>query len=152
MEKFPEILKTAPLFYEMSEIEIRSILFCLGAKRVQAEREHPFFTAGDRIESLGIVLSGSVQLFREDPGTSRSVAATILPGELFGASFACARVESVPVSAAAAEESDVLLINCLRLASPCQRACDFHKKLIRNMLGILAEENIVLTQKIELAP
>jgi CRP-like cAMP-binding protein len=42
-----------------------------------------------------------------------------------------------------------MFIECQKLSSPCTNACDFHKKLIKNMLGIVSKKNIALTQKME---
>jgi CRP-like cAMP-binding protein len=149
MEKFPEILKSVPLFHDMDETDIRSVLFCLGTKRARVEKKQVLFRSGEKISSLGIVLSGSVQIFQEDYFGNRSIFANLAAGATFAESFACANLDSVPVNAVAAEESDILFLDCRRLASPCQRACAFHTKLIRNMLDIIARKNVALTQRIE---
>ncbi len=149
MEKYPKILQTIPLFNNMDETDIRSVLFCLGAKREHAEKKQVLFKSGERVTSLGIVLSGNVQIYQEDYFGNRSIFANLSAGSTFAESFACADLDSVPVSAVAAEESDLLYLDCRRLASPCEKACSFHTKLIRNMLDIIAKKNVALTQRIE---
>lgn len=69
-------------------------------------------------------------------------------GGLFGEAFSFARVECLPVSVTAAEKTEVLFINCERIITVCPSACEFHNRLVRNMLKILAEKNMTLTQKI----
>ncbi|HWQ58488.1 MAG TPA: Crp/Fnr family transcriptional regulator [Clostridia bacterium] len=149
MEKFPEILKTVPLFSGMDEEDIRSVLFCLGAVRAHKEKKQLLFQSGDTLTSLGIVLAGEVQIYQEDYYGNKSIFANIGPGGLFAESFACAATKSVPVSAVASEESDVLYLDCRRLASPCEKSCDFHARLIRNLLDVLAKKNVFLTQRFE---
>jgi CRP-like cAMP-binding protein len=70
-------------------------------------------------------------------------------GGLFGEAFACAGAENLPVGVMAAEESEILLMNHERMLTSCPSACAFHTALIRNLTRILAEKNVILTQKLE---
>jgi CRP-like cAMP-binding protein len=106
--------------------------------------------SGDHIHSVGIVLSGQVQVCQEDYYGNKSIFGNSGPGQLFGESFACAESKSLPVSVITTAESDLLFIDCRRLSAPCSHACAFHGRLIQNMLGIIALKNIALTQKIEI--
>lgn len=149
MDDFINILKSGVLFRGMDETDIRAVLACLGARRLDAEKKQVLFSSGEKLTSLGVVLSGGVQVYQEDYYGNRSIFANVEPGEVFGESFACAMTQSVPVSALASEKSAILFIDCRRLASPCREACAFHAKLIQNLIGILAVKNINLTQRLE---
>lgn len=149
MEKELEILKNVELFGGMAEKEIRAVLFCLGAKRVKAQKRELVLRSGERTNSFGVLLSGEVQIYQEDYYGNRSIFDNVRPGELFAESFACAGTQSIPVNALATEESEILFIDCGRLASPCGHACDFHTRLVRNMLDIIAKKNVALTQRID---
>ena len=72
----------------------------------------------------------------------------VSPGGLFGEAFACAGVETLPVSAIALESTSVLLLDCKRVLTSCPNACPFHGNLVRNLLGGIARKNLILTQKI----
>lgn len=90
-----------------------------------------------------------MHVIREDFWGKRKIVSRIDPGGLFGEAFACAGTESLPVSVMAAEDSEVLFINCRRITTPCEQVCSFHIDLSRNLALLLAEKNIALIQKME---
>ena len=149
MKKYFEVLKTLDLFKGIDESELMPLLSCLSAKEAHYEKGQTVFLSGEKIECFGIVLSGQVQVVQDDYYGNRSIFAKIGTGNLFGESFACAETKTLPVSVITTIESDLLFIDCHRLAAPCANACAFHRSLIQNMLNIIAMKNISLTQKIE---
>jgi CRP-like cAMP-binding protein len=149
MKKYLEILKSVSLFKGIEESNLQPLLSCLSAKTAHYEKGQTVFFRGDSIESFGIVMSGQVQVVQEDYYGNRSILANIGVGNLFGESFACADIKKLSVSVLTTTESDMLFIDCRRLAAPCARACTFHSQLIQNMLSIVSMKNISLTQKIE---
>ena len=149
MKKYFEVLKTLDLFKGIDESELMPLLSCLSAKEAHYEKGQTVFLSGEKIECFGIVLSGQVQVVQDDYYGNRSIFAKIGAGNLFGESFACAEIKTLPVSVITTTESDLLFVDCHRLAAPCANACAFHRSLIQNMLNIIAMKNISLTQKIE---
>jgi CRP-like cAMP-binding protein len=99
---------------------------------------------------MGLMLNGRARIIKEDFYGNRTIVAGIEPEEMFGESFACARLESMPVSVVAAEDSEVLLMDCQRLLTTCSSSCEFHNKLIFNLLKVVATKNLMFTQKIEI--
>ena len=108
------------------------------------------FSSGDSAHFVGVVLSGSVHVLQEDYWGNRTILAHIPPGGLFGEAFSCAETDSLPVSVAAAEKSEVLFIDYKQIITTCTSACMFHMALIKNMMKLLAQKNIMLTQKMEI--
>ena len=106
------------------------------------------FLEGEPAAFVGVVLSGKVQILRTDFYGNRSVLTVVSPGGLFAEAFACAGVETLPVSAMALESAGVLLLDCKRVLTSCPNACPFHKKLVQNLLRGIAQKNLILTQKI----
>ena len=149
MDKYFEILKSCALFVGIEEKDLLSLLSCLAAKIVHFDKNRIVFRNGDAISSFGIVLSGQVQIYQEDYFGNRSILGNAGPGGLFGESFAFAEIKELPVSVITATESELMFIDCGRLASPCVNACSFHSRLIRNLLNIISGKNVALTQKIE---
>ena len=47
------------------------------------------------------------------------------------------------------EKSTVLFLDSDKLSSPCQNCCSFHKQLVKNLLFIISNKNVNLTEKIE---
>lgn len=150
MKKYFEILRCCPLFKDIDGENLLAMLNCFGARSVHYGKNETVIAEGDTAGYIGIVLSGGVQIERTDYYGNRSIAAHIEPSELFGESFACADVKEMPVCAVAAENSEILLIDCKRIISPCSNACTFHSQMIFNLLKIVATKNILLNQKAEI--
>ena len=150
MEKFIEIIKKCPLFAGVEDSDLRTILDCLIASRRSYRKNEFIFSEGDAVRSVGIVLSGGVHILQESYWGNRNILAHIPPGGLFGEAFSCAEIDSLPVSVIAIEITEVLLIDYRRIITTCSSSCVFHLVLIKNMLKLLGQKNILLTQKMEI--
>ena len=150
MKEFYPIFRACPLFSGIEEEELTALLGCLEARPTTFHRQETIFSEGDPARYVGLVLSGEVLIVREDYGGNRSIMTHLCPGQLFGESFACAGVESLPVSAVAATESTVLLMDCRRLMFSCGNACAFHHRLIFNLMRIMAGKNLLFHRKTEI--
>lgn len=148
MEEYLDILSQCPLFAGISRQELGLMLNGLGGKITGIAKGNPVFLEGDPAEFVGVVLSGKVQIVRTDYYGNRSVLTVVSPGGLFGEAFACAGVETLPVSVIALQNSTVLLLDCKRVLTGCSNACPFHSRLVRNLLQGIAQKNLILTRKI----
>ena len=101
-------------------------------------------------ERFGIVLTGAVQLWRIDYSGNRSIMANVEPAQIFGESFVCAEVESIPIQAVASASCDVMLIDGSRILHACGNGCEFHQQVIFHLLQIIARKNLVFHQKLEI--
>lgn len=150
MNQFYDVIKNVPLFYGIKETELTKLLTCLRAKKEQYAAGEVIFAEGGQAELVGVVLNGKVQIVTHDFYGNRTIVATVFPGQLFGEAFACAGVQTLPISAIAANESDILLIDYRKIITTCSSACVFHNRMIQNMLKIVADKNLILNQKIEI--
>lgn len=150
MKKYIGILKKCILFKGVGEDELLSMLSCLDARVVDTSKGEYIFSEGEAAKYVGIVLSGEAQIIREDFFGNRTIVAAIVPGELFGESFACAEVDELPVSVVASEKSEIMLIDCKRIITTCGSACRFHNMIIHNLLQVLAAKNLAFNKKIEI--
>lgn len=150
MEKYYEMLKNCPLFEGMEKQELLVLLDCLSVRRTAVSRGDTVIREGDPAEFVGIVLSGRVQIIRHDYSGKRSILGDAGPSELFAEVFACAGVASLPVSAVAVSDSEILLADFRRIIHVCSSACRFHTELIQRLLRIVAEKNLLLNRKIEI--
>ena len=133
MEKYFEVLCMCPLFRDMAHWELTKALRCLNARVSSFEKGEAVMNEGEPAKYVGIVLTGSFQIVRTDFFGNRSMIANLVPGELFGESFACAGVEVVPVSVLASEAAEVMLIDCLKISHSCSNACQFHQQMIATL-------------------
>ena len=150
LKEYFGILRKCSLFSDIEDQHLIAMLSCLGAKRVSFDKKYTIFAEGNPAKYIGILLSGSAQIVRHDYNGNRSILSGILPGELFGESFACAGMVPLPVSIVANEPCDVLLIDSSHVLHTCSNGCDFHRRMIYNLMRDLAAKNIMFHQKLDI--
>lgn len=150
MENEFKILEQVTLFAGINSVELSNLLNCLEGKIKRYTKNQSIILVGEEITSLGIVLEGSVQVVREDIMGNRMIVAGLSEGEIFGETFACAGVKESPVSVFTCESTKILWMPIKRIVSSCSSACDFHTRLITNLLQLFARKNLYLNNKMEL--
>ena len=145
-----DVLAACPLFEGVSRQDMADMLQCLQARAIDVPKGRTVFRADGPAEYVGILISGGVQVLRDDFDGNRAIQAAIQPGELFGETFACAGVERLPVSVEADQPSRVLLIRLKRIIETCPSACAFHNRVVLNLLKVLAAKNLMLNRKLEI--
>lgn len=150
MEKYFNILRKCPLFNEIKDENISAMMGCVGAKLQRFSKNNAIFSEGDQASHIGIVLSGAVQIIREDYYGNRSIVANIEPPQIFGETFACAETDELPVSVIASENAEVLLLDSKRLTHSCRNACEFHNQMIFNLMKVMAKKNLIFNEKLEI--
>lgn len=150
MKRYFEVLRKCPLFAQIGNEDLLSMLGCLGAKVKVFRKKETVLAEGDPARWIGIVLSGAVQILRVDYFGNRTIMGEVGPAELFGESFACAGVGAMPVDVTASEDAEVLFMDCHRVLHSCGNACEFHRQLIFNLMGVMARKNLAFHRKIEI--
>lgn len=145
---FPvEILKNSSLFANIKKHEISSMLTCLNAEKKMFNKNDFIFSAGDTVSKVGIVVSGSVQIIKEDFYGNRSIFDKIEQADIFGESYSYTLNAKLSLDIVASEKTEIIFIDYKKIISTCSSACLFHSRLIQNILSILATKNIKINEK-----
>lgn len=149
MKEYYDVLTKNPLFKNISNKDLTSILECLNSIARSFYKGEFIFHAGDKAARVGIVLEGNAQVIKEDFNGDKTIISDIEAGDLFAEAYACAQVDELPISVLAVKNCRILFISYKKIMTTCTSACAFHRILIENMLSIVARKNIMLDQKIE---
>ena len=150
MKKYLPILQKSPLFFGVEKDDILPMLECLDGTLRICPKGSIVFAEGDRPTHLGIVLEGEVRITRTDYYGNRSIVAAVKASQVFGETFACAEVQSLPVDIMAAADSILLMIDVRRIISTCCNACTFHNRIIYNLMKQTAAKNLMFHRKLEI--
>ncbi len=148
MKKFIPIIRSSRLFSNVSEEELCAMLSCLQARVESFPKESFLLHAGDKVDAIGLVLSGSVLVIQEDIWGNRNIISKAGQGQSFAAAFACAPGAVLNVSVTAETPVTVLFLNVKRMLTVCSSACAHHSRMIRNLLGELADKNLRFSEKL----
>ncbi len=148
MKDFFPILRASSFFSGISEDELMAMLSCLDIRKESFARDAFILRAGDTVESIGFVLSGNVLVIQEDIWGNRNILSKAGPGETFAVAFACAAGSVMNASVIAETPVTVMFLNVKRILNVCPSACAHHSRIIRNLLGELAEKNLRFSEKL----
>lgn len=149
-EEYFSVIQTAPLFKNVSNNEMSSMLGCLGAQMAGVNKGEAVLLAGDRPQHIGIVLAGTLHIVKDDYDGNRNLVGAVGPGDIFAEALCCAGTAESPVSVLADTDAVVLLMRFDRILHTCPNSCVFHTQLIENMLGIVAQKNLMLQSRMEI--
>ena len=115
--------KKCPVFDGIGIESLSALFACLGVKRRRLEKGDALMRTGER---------------------------AIGPGEIVAAAQALSGADAMSVDVEADGDCDVLLVKTDRILSPCENACAFHSRLVRNIMRTLAVKTLELNRKIEI--
>lgn len=150
MEQFFPVLNKCALFRRIEEKDIGPLVGCLGAQVRSYKADDYIFLSGDEINSIGIILSGIVEIMKENLAGNKHIVAFLGPSDMFAEGIVCTVKRISPVTVHVKEDAKILLIPYERIIKSCGNSCLFHINLIQNMMVVLGEKNVNLNRKLEL--
>lgn len=144
------LAKRSPLFDGIGTDSLSALFSCLGARRVRLAKGEPLFRAGEKADRFGVVLSGSLAVSSYDANGRRVLIKLINAPEAVAAAQALSGADAMSVDVEANEDVEVLLLKAVRIITPCENACAFHVRLVRNIMRTLAIKTLELNRKIDI--
>lgn len=149
MKEYYSILQKNDLFADIDKRNFESLLHCLESYIKHYTKSNIIMMQDDEIKNIGIVLSGVVDIVKEDYMGNKRIISRLSTGESFAETFVCAAIKKSPVTIYCESDADVLFINFTSIISTCAKSCNYHNQLIKNMLKNIAIKTIKLNEKIE---
>ena len=141
-------LANTQLFRGIDSADITPLLSCLGVIERHFKKGEVILAEGEPTEFMGVVLSGMALIEYCDVWGNRSILGNTAPGAVFAESYACIPGEPLQISVLAAEDTSVLFLNVGKVLTTCSNSCDFHTKLVRNLLTVCAGKSLELSRRI----
>jgi len=148
MRKIEEELRS-PLFDGIRREDLGAMLGCLSYHLSRYKKGDPIALEQEHLRHIGIILSGAVDMVKEDLWGNKTMLVRMRRDELFGESFACGSDTLSTVTFLAAEETEIMFIPFNKVMHTCTMACAFHHRLVENMVRLIADKNRDLMRKVE---
>lgn len=149
MEK--TLMALAPaLFQGIRQEDMGAMLHCTGYHMGTYRRGQVIALEAEQIKHVGIVAAGAVDMIKEDLWGNKTLLMRLRKSEMFGETFACSEDTRSVVTFTAAEDTQVLFIPFYKIMHTCSMACEFHQRLVENMVRIIAAKNRELLRKVEI--
>jgi len=139
----------SPLFEGIQPKDMEVMLGCIGYHIGTFRKGDIVAFEEENIKHIGILLSGSVDMIKEDLWGNKTMLVRMRKDELFGETFACGEDNQSMVTFLVSENAKILFMPFDRVMHSCTMACMFHHQLIENMVHIIANKNRDLMRKVE---
>ena len=139
-----------PLFDGIQPDERKAMLHCIGYHIRSFRKGDVVAFEEENIRHVGIVISGAVDMVKEDIWGNKTMLVRSRKDAVFGETFACGDDKLSTVTFAVHEDAQILFIPFDRVMHSCTMSCVFHHRLIENMVRIIAGKNRDLMRKVEI--
>lgn len=137
------------LFYNISLEEYKHLLGCLDAREKHFTDEETICTY-DTFQSIGILGKGNALVVRYEINGARTILERLEPQDIFGHLLSAYQKNPLNgISVVSDGPCDVLFINYDGISRPCAKACTYHHQLIQNMLSLISEKAVDLSERVE---
>lgn len=148
MKSYLDVIRGSALFRGLSDDDISKVTKCLSAVEAKYGKNEFIIKSGDKIKNIGLVLTGSVSIMREDYRGNRNIVSKIHPGGLFAESYACCKEKISDVNVLSEDYTEILFLNIKSILTTCSSSCGYHGRIIYNLMSTMAEKNIIMNEKI----
>ncbi len=138
------------LFAGIALADLPVMLHCLGYRSETYKKGAFISMEGEYLENIGLIVSGSVDMIKEDFWGNKTILMRMEQGSVFGETFICGSDSMATVSFCAASDVTVVFLPFQRVMHTCTNACAFHHSLVENMVQLIADENQELMRKVEI--
>ena len=142
-----KLIGRSTLFSGLSDEGIEKMLKYLKASEAEYRQGDVLQLPGRPMDHFGYVLSGIVQVYRDEPDGTRLIMASNGAGGSFGESLCFLRVKEVPVTIVAAEDCRVLWLRMDNVLEPAPGCCDH--SIVNRVIASFARRALDMNDRIQ---
>ncbi len=144
------LLANCPLFLGMTQSQRTAFLAALPPDLRSYAPGESLLAAGERVQSIGILLAGRAEAQKTTPGGRPFTVARLGPGSVYGDVLSSSGAQS-PVSISARSACRSLRLPYARLFSPAfEQAAPCHSLFLKNLLRVISEKYFTLDARLDL--
>jgi len=143
-----ELLRQTSIFDEITDGDLEKLVHCFNPEVQSYSKNELIYSIGDKVTSIGIIISGSVRVFTQDYFGNISMTAIMGRGEIFG--DICMGTEKSGMTMRSYSESQIMFIDFRKMVGICPLACGYHIQILRNLLKVYATMNSELGEKLQI--
>lgn len=144
-----DFLMKLPIFYNLKKDEIINILKFFSYSKKDFEKNNFIFEIGKPISKIGIILSGEINIIKEDFWGNRNILNKFKSGEIFGEVFALAKVSPNNILVETSQNSKILFLDLTNFSIDNENNSNEILKFLSNIFKISLKKNILFTEKLE---
>ncbi len=103
--------------------------------------------AGTHIDSVGVILTGSVLMTQTDIWGNRNIITKFSAGDSFGDPYTTKKETVLNVDFVAAENSQIVFLKVDKVLNTCTTRCEHHQTLIKNFVISISRKALAFNEK-----
>lgn len=137
------------MFTGLSEDDIIDFLICAKAGLREYSKGEIIISQGERINKIGILISGKAKAVKYDPYGNEYLAAQISEGHLFADLLAAGEDKDSPVTITVVSECTACMIPWKSVLIRCSKNCAKHDVILENLIKIFSTKFFDLFNRID---
>ena len=142
-------MESLGIFNGISSEGLNRMLICFDARKERFKKGQTILTYSNRLEKLGILLSGKAHLYCIDYDGCYTLLEQFSQNDIFGELFSLP-LRNLEYIVQADSDCQVLFIPYRRVITPCSNACHHHSMLIDNLFQLATRKSQSLSLRINL--
>lgn len=138
------------IFRGIGDGDIFRALKCLCAVEKTYKKDDRIIRFGEAIRHLSILLSGNVYLYQLNSMGERNIISQLRRGDLIGGTLVFSENPISPYDILCVDSCTTLLIDPTQIQMDRPPLCPFKNRIMKNLLFMIAEENHILREKLDL--
>jgi CRP/FNR family transcriptional regulator, dissimilatory nitrate respiration regulator len=148
-DKWPDALSKCRLFKGIEPNEREIMLECFRPKVFRYGKNDMICIEGEIFTGIGIMLSGTATIAKENSSGNRMIMDMLEPGDMFGEMAAFSGNGVWPAMVTAQSPSSVIYMPANMIIGQCSKLCPSHRILVVNMLEVISKKALMLNKKLE---
>jgi len=137
------------LFKGIDSDDCRRMISCFNADIRRYKSGSSIAGFDDYSDKIGIVLSGRAVMVRYDINGVRTIIETLEEQSVFGAFFTFNVSRRSNMEIISETDCEIMFVRRSELTKRCENACQCHSKVVENLLALMSEKTITLSERIE---
>ena len=143
-----EFLKKLPIFFDLNDKEITSILTFFNFFEKSFQKNEFIFEIDKKIDKIGIIILGEINIIKEDFWGNRNILNKFKSREIFGEVFALSKSSS-NIMVEASQDCKILFLDLKNFSINSEKNSEEIIKFLTNIFKISLKKNILFTEKLE---
>ena len=143
-----EFLKKLPIFFDLNDKEITSILTFFNFFEKSFQKNEFIFEIDKKIDKIGIIILGEINIIKEDFWGNRNILNKFKSGEIFGEVFALSKSSS-NIMVEASQDCKILFLDLKNFSINSEKNSEEIIKFLTNIFKTSLKKNILFTEKLE---
>ncbi|MBR4628059.1 MAG: Crp/Fnr family transcriptional regulator [Ruminococcus sp.] len=137
------------LFRGISREDCERMLGCFNAEIKKYRTGSRIVELSGSRDRIGIVLSGTAAAVRYDINGVRTIVETLGEQSIFGAYFSLSSNARSVTEIYAETDCEIMFVRRSEITKRCENACLCHSRVVENLLELMTEKTIALSERIE---